>query len=316
MNTLTSPFTGTSQDAIETVLNLQNTICEGLAAYDSKNFVTDHWSREEGGGGITRVLEKGATFEKAGVNVSAVHGTLATEHEQTLFQTLLKQLGEETFPIKGARFFATGVSLVIHPLHPRIPTVHLNYRYFEMQQGDDSLWWFGGGTDLTPYFLDTPQITHFHEVLKNTCDSFDPQYYPRFKEKCDRYFYLPHRHEHRGVGGLFFDYQRSKSQSHYLDFMKACGNAFLPAYSPIVEHYYQTPFTEAEKQWQRYRRGRYAEFNLLHDRGTLFGLKTNGRIESILMSLPPDVSWIYDEQALTKDHEELLAVIRQPKHWG
>src|ERR1700730_10808187 len=224
--------------------------------------------------------------------------------------------------IDGARWFASGLSLVIHPVNPFIPTVHANYRFFELYNEKDEVidCWFGGGTDLTPYYLIEEDAKHFHGCYKKVCDRFDPTFYHRFKRDCDNYFVNWHRNnERRGIGGIFYDYQRpdeTKDLFFWMNFGKACGDEFLGAYVPIVERRKNTPYTQDQKFWQEIRRGRYVEFNLVHDRGTLFGLKTNGRIESILMSLPPRARWEYNHQPLPGSAEdELLQVCLRPKDW-
>ena len=315
---LSSPFKGTSEKMLSYVHDLQDRICKGLESIESQTtFKTDSWHRNGGGGGITRVLENGNTFEKGGVNISAVHGTLENITPDSLFHTLLKQVDNKTFKLDNAQFFATGLSLVIHPKNPFVPTIHMNIRYFELQNDTEHLWWFGGGTDLTPYYLFDDDVVHFHQTLKQACDRHDRAYYETFKKQCDDYFYLPHRKETRGVGGIFFDYLHQQSADHYLGLVSSCGDCFLDSYIPIVKKRHQLPYTQHQRDWQRYRRGRYVEFNLLYDRGTLFGLKTNGRIESIFMSLPPDVSWIYCFEPEDGSEEAILQdLLRQtPKSW-
>jgi coproporphyrinogen III oxidase len=214
--------------------------------------------------------------------------------------------------IAAGEFFATGISLVIHPCNPMVPTVHMNLRYFEM---DDGASWFGGGTDLTPYYLYEEDAQHFHRVLKTACDKHSTEYYPRFKKWCDEYFFIKHRNELRGIGGIFFDYLKGSNDSLF-SFVNDVGAAFLPSYIPLVERRMDEPYTEEHRNWQLLRRGRYVEFNLVYDRGTLFGLETGGRIESILMSLPPFVSWKYDHRPKTGSAEaELTAVLRKPREW-
>jgi coproporphyrinogen III oxidase len=258
--------------------SLQSDICKALEAFEpTARFREDKWNRPGGGGGATRVLEGGAVFEKAGVNWSGVHGDLP-------------EIIAKEFPGSGREFFATGVSLVLHPRSPMVPTTHANFRYFE--RGSDA--WFGGGADLTPYYLFKEDVIHFHRELKGACDRHSTVAdYARFKKQCDEYFFLPHRGETRGVGGLFFDYIRDQPEE-MLAFVGDCGRTFTKAYCPIVEKRKDAPYGEAERTWQLRRRGRYVEFNLCYDRGTTFGLKTGGRTESILMSLPPEVRWDYD----------------------
>jgi len=296
--------------AQSTVEQLQDDICAALERLDGRaTFKEDLWEREGGGGGRTRVLEDGAVFEKAGVNVSAVHGELPP-------------MLQERLQGDGAKFFATGVSLVLHPVNPHVPTTHANFRYIERENGG----WFGGGADLTPYVLYDEDAAHFHEVLGAACDRHDANFYPRFKDWCDEYFYLPHRGEARGVGGLFFDYitpdpiQHGGSGEHDWEslfaFWKDVGEAFVPAYAPIVERRKDLEYDDALRKWQLMRRGRYVEFNLVYDRGTLFGLKTAGRIESILMSLPPLVRWDYDAHPEPgTDHARLVDTLKSPRSW-
>ena len=289
---------------------LQNDICAALEQCDGKAFFKkEEWKREDGGGGITKVISNGNVFEKGGVNTSVVHG-LVTD-------AMRKQLQME-----GHTWFACGISSVIHPGNPLVPTVHFNYRLFELynEKGDTIDRWFGGGTDLTPYYLFEEDAVQFHLAFKNACDLFDKGFYPQFKKDCDNYFVNHHRNnERRGIGGIFYDHQREsvgKDSLFWLDFAKACGYAFLKAYIPIVDKRKNLAFTPQQKYWQEIRRGRYVEFNLIHDRGTLFGLKTNGRTESILMSLPPTVRFEYDYQpASGTPEEELLQVCLHPKEW-
>lgn len=289
--------------------NLQDTICRSLESIDGKGtFVQDLWDREQGGGGRTRVLENGNVFEKAGVNISAVHGPLP-ESMQKYFQ------------VGDVDFFACGLSLVIHPKSPMVPTVHANWRYFEMydKQGTVVKNWFGGGQDLTPYYLFEQDAVHFHQVCKRACDKFSASYYPAFKKQCDDYFWNAHREEARGIGGLFFDRLGSttgESLEHWYDFVTEVGDSFIQAYLPIVERTKDLEYTQKHINWQQIRRGRYVEFNLVHDKGTLFGLKTNGRIESILMSLPPVVQWVYDHKVEPNSNEfKLLEVLKTPVDW-
>ncbi len=281
---------------------LQNSICAGLAAEDGHDFVSDIWSYERGsGGGDTRVLEGGLVIEKGGVNVSAIGGpALPAAAVEKL------RLAEDT------PFFATGVSLVIHPRSPHIPTVHMNVRYFE---AGEAHWWFGGGIDLTPFYPRHAQVIRFHQTLRSTCARFDPAWYPRFKAACDRYFFLPHRNEARGVGGIFYDQLRG-DRVRLLAFTEAVGDSFLPAYLPIVRENRELPWTEAERRFQLLRRGRYVEFNLLFDRGTKFGIESQGRSESILMSLPPEVRWAYNLQPEPGSAEARLLEALQPRDWA
>jgi coproporphyrinogen III oxidase len=276
---------------------LQERICARLEALDGSRFREDVWERPGGGGGRTRVLENGLLFEKAGVNSSEVHGCLTEEFARQL-------------PGGGTEFYATGISLVLHPRNPRVPAVHFNLRYVEK----GARRWFGGGGDLTPYYLYDEDAVHFHREWKRACDRHDLEYYPRFKAECDRYFFLPHRGEARGVGGIFFDYLDADDRA--FAFWKEVGGCFLDAYVPIAERRREEPYTERERTWQLRRRGRYVEFNLLYDRGTVFGLRTGGRIESILISLPPAVRWDYDAApAQGSEEARLLAVLKNPRDW-
>ncbi len=291
------------------IQNLQDQICKGLEDIDGvAKFREDVWERLEGGGGRTRVIENGKVFEKGGVNISAVHGKLP--------DTMQKMFG-----VKEADFFACGLSLVIHPKNPFVPTVHANWRYFEMYDKERKIinQWFGGGQDLTPYYLFEEDAKHFHQTCKTACDKHNPRFYPKYKKQCDDYFWNTHRNEARGIGGLFFDYLKeteTMKMEDWYNFVTEVGNSFLEAYTPIVEKRKDLPFTEANRKWQEIRRGRYVEFNLVHDKGTLFGLKTNGRIESILMSLPPHVQWVYDHHPEAGSEEEkLIKILQQPINW-
>lgn len=279
---------------------LQDSICNALERADGKaRFNEDTWKHREEGGGKTRVLERGNIFEKAGVNTSAVNGTLS--------ETIAHRLN-----VAPQRFFATGISLVLHPDSPMIPTVHANFRYLELADGQS---WFGGGADLTPYYLFEEDARHFHAVWKRVCDWHDGTYYPKFKRWCDEYFFLMHRGETRGIGGIFFDYLKGDVEKLFA-FVRDCGNSFLDAYLPIVERRRREPWGEEEKQWQLQRRGRYVEFNLLYDRGTLFGLETQGRTESILVSLPPTARWDYNTHPPLNSREaQLLSVLQHPQEW-
>ncbi len=306
---------------------LQDSICEGLEQLDGgKSFHEDSWEREEGGGGRSRVIKAGNLLEQGGVNFSEVWG-------KDLPPSILVQRPEAA----GHGFYATGTSMVLHPHSPYIPTVHLNYRYFEA----GPVWWFGGGIDLTPYYPFLEDVKHFHQTLKTACDLHHPEYYPTFKRWCDEYFYLKHRQETRGVGGIFFDYQDgasklyqgpdptgaaaassesvgplSRSWEDIFAFVQDCGNAFLPAYVPIAERRRDTAWGEQERDFQLYRRGRYVEFNLVYDRGTIFGLQTKGRIESVLMSLPPMVRWEYGYAPESNTPEaQLYETFLKPQDW-
>lgn len=295
--------------------DLQHSICTELASLDHKSFLSDSWTRPEGGGGTSNVLMNGSVFEKAGVNVSEIHGQVGSS-EQAIFAKLLAQQDLDPNQALGARYFATGISLVIHPKNPFIPTTHANYRYFEMALPDTLLWWFGGGADLTPYYFFEEDAKHFHRTYQHVCERYNPSFYPDFKSDCDQYFYLPHRQEHRGIGGIFFDYLNNSQPSFMFDFVQACGNNFIESYVPIVKKRLETPYTDHHRNWQAIRRGRYVEFNLVYDRGTVFGLKTNGRIESILMSLPPQVQWPYNYHPEPDSPEsELLSVLSSTRDW-
>lgn len=290
------------------ICSLQDQITQALEALEPEvRFQEDLWERPEGGGGRTRVIEKGSVFEKGGVNISAVHGELP-ESMQAYFK------------VEDAQFFACGLSLVLHPKNPMAPTVHANWRYFELydKEGQVADQWFGGGLDLTPYYLFEEDALHFHQVCKEACDRHDANFYPQYKKRCDDYFWNSHRNEARGIGGLFFDYLKKgdKSMDQWYAFVTDVGSHFLEAYLPIITRRKDLPFETSHKDWQEIRRGRYVEFNLVHDKGTLFGLKTNGRIESILMSLPPKVQWVYDHNpASGSEEEKLLNVLRRPKDW-
>nr|CAI5845367.1 unnamed protein product [Callosobruchus analis] len=267
------------------IMKVQKDFCTALEKEEDTGvkFLVDRWERKEGGGGITCVLQEGKVFEKAGVNISVVSGTLP---KAAVAQ--MRSRGKNLSGLDGnLPFFAAGISAVIHPLNPMVPTIHFNYRYFEVQDGQETQWWFGGGTDLTPYYLNTADAVHFHRTLKNACDKHDKSYYPRFKKWCDDYFNIPHRGERRGVGGIFFDDVDTPNQTACFEFVKECANAVIPSYIPLVERHKFAKYTEVEREWQLLRRGRYVEFNLIYDRGTKFGLYTPGaRYESILMSLP------------------------------
>jgi len=289
---------------------LQGRICAALESLDGEAaFITDEWERKEGGGGITRVIADGRVFEKGGVNTSVVWGKVT--------DAMRKQL-----TIEGDKWFAGGLSLVIHPRNPYVPTTHANWRSFEVydEAGDISDRWFGGGSDLTPYYLFEEDARHFHSSFKTVMDSFSKDYYPRYKKWCDEYFVNSHRAgEMRGIGGVFYDHLRPAGEedaNRLFEFQQANGNAFLGAYLPIVEKRVEIPYGEREQEWQEIRRGRYVEFNLIHDRGTLFGLKTNGRTESILMSLPPRARWGYDYRpAEGSPEEQLVDACLHPRDW-
>ncbi|KAJ6159856.1 hypothetical protein N7497_004393 [Penicillium chrysogenum] len=321
----------------------QQKIIEELGRIDGKQFKTDTWSRPNGGGGVSCVLQDGNVFEKAGVNVSVVYGKLPRPAIEKMRADHKSFVGSD---VDSLDFFAAGLSLVLHPHNPMAPTVHLNYRYFETSDPKDPIngdknWWFGGGTDLTPTYLFPEDAQHFHKTIKDTCDRHDATYYPKFKAWCDKYFYIPHRGECRGVGGIFFDDldasflqtsagSSSNPQETLFSFVSDSLASFLPSYVPIIERRKDMLYSPEQKEWQQLRRGRYVEFNLVYDRGTSFGLRTpNARIESILMSLPRTASWAYmdpvsgtrtenmpvDEDDLTEDktsEKEIMDVLRHP----
>lgn len=296
------------------IMQTQAEFCKALEEVDGGTFKVDSWQRKEGGGGISCVMQDGKVFEKAGVNVSVVFGNLTEEAARQMRSRGKVLKGKDgKFP-----FVAMGVSSVIHPKNPHIPTVHFNYRYFEVEEEDGSKqWWFGGGTDLTPVYINEEDALHFHKTLKDACDKHHSQYYPDFKKWCDRYFYVRHRGETRGIGGIFFDDLDSPSQEEVFSFVKSCARTVVPCYLPIVYKHLNDSFTQEEKDWQQMRRGRYVEFNLVYDRGVKFGLATPGsRIESILMSLPLTARWEYmHEPAKGTREAEMLEVLRNPKEW-
>ncbi|CAD1477765.1 unnamed protein product, partial [Heterotrigona itama] len=294
------------------IMKTQAEFCKALESLEDPDysFKVDRWIRKEGGGGVTCVLQDGVVFEKAGVNVSVVTGTLPPAAVQQM-RARGKQLQEGSMP-----FFAAGVSAVIHPRNPMVPTVHFNYRYFEVENPDGSIqWWFGGGTDLTPYYLNEDDVKHFHGTLKAACDKHDPSYYSKFKKWCDDYFFIRHRGERRGVGGIFFDDIDTPSQEETFQFIKSCAEAVIPSYIPLVKQHKDDGYGYKERQWQLLRRGRYVEFNLIYDRGTKFGLYTPGaRYESILMSLPLSANWKYMHEPTPNSKEaELVDVLKNPK---
>lgn len=289
------------------LLQLQDSICDALANEDGRaEFIIDEWSRAEGGGGRSRVLTEGAVFEKAGVNFSHVHGA-----------NLPASASAARPELAGRSFQAMGVSLVIHPQNPYVPTSHANVRFFVAEkEGEDPIWWFGGGYDLTPYYGRDEDCRSWHQVASDACAPFGEEVYPRFKQWCDDYFYLGHRDEPRGVGGLFFDDLNEWDFDTSFSFMRAIGDSFILAYLPIVARNRHTPFGERERQWQLYRRGRYVEFNLVFDRGTLFGLQSGGRTEAILMSLPPLVRWEYEySPEPCSEEEKLTSYYLQARDW-
>jgi coproporphyrinogen III oxidase len=284
---------------------LQDSICKALEKADGlAKFHEDNWQREGGGGGRSRVIQHGKVIEKGGVMFSAVWGDL---HEKMLASMGLTEKVD---------FFATGVSIVLHPENPRMPIIHMNVRYFEMSNGT---FWFGGGIDLTPHYVVEEDAIWFHQYLKNACDKHNEAYYPKFKTWADDYFFNTHRNETRGIGGIFFDYQKTdetRNKEQLFDFVKEIGESFAPIYIHFIKKNKDLPFTEKEKTFQMLRRGRYVEFNLVHDRGTKFGLETNGRTESILMSMPPVANWVYNFQAEEGSEEEkTLGLLRKGVEW-
>ena len=292
---------------VETYLrDLQDRICTGLERVDGgARFVADEWMRSEGGGGRSRVLKDGAVFEQGGVNFSRVEG-----------RTLPPSATAHRPELAGRAWSALGVSLVLHPRNPYVPTTHMNVRYFEARAQDaEPVWWFGGGFDLTPYYPFDEDVVHWHRVARDLCAPFGADVYARYKKWCDDYFFLKHRNETRGVGGLFFDDLNQGGFDRCFDFMRAVGNGFLDAYLPIVEKRKGTSFGEREREFQLYRRGRYVEFNLVYDRGTLFGLQSGGRTESILMSLPPRVRFEYAYAPPAGSAEARLAEYLVPREW-
>jgi coproporphyrinogen III oxidase len=290
----------------------QDSICAAVERVDGNRFQEDAWVREGGGGGISRVIQNGTVFEKAGVNVSVVYGTMPPEAvKEASARGVTRDVGYA--PGEAVPFFAAGISSVMHPRNPMAPTMHFNYRYFETDRG---LWWFGGGTDLTPSFLYEEDAKHFHGTLKAACDRHDPEYYPKFKAWCDDYFLIKHRGERRGIGGIFFDDLNDRDAGKIFDFSSDCANHVVEAYLPIVEKRKDEAFTEQQREWQQLRRARYVEYNLVYDRGTIFGLKTGGRIESILMSLPLTARWEYDHHPEPGSWEERsLEVMKNPVEW-
>jgi coproporphyrinogen III oxidase len=285
---------------------LQNTICDALERYEhgqsQARFSDDRWQHVAGGGGRSRVLQDGAVFEKAGVNWSFVHGELPAEFAATL-------------PGEGTAFGATGVSLVLHPRNPHVPAFHANFRFLIKGSGPGRQAWFGGGADLTPCYLYREDVVHFHRCWRQVCERHRVADYARFKRWCDEYFYLPHRGEMRGVGGIFFDYLGEQLEEVFA-FVRDAGRQILTAYLPIVDRRRHLPYGERERRWQLLRRGRYAEFNLLYDRGTAFGLRSGGRVESILMSLPPLAAWAYNVSPEPDSPEAELVAALQPRDWA
>ncbi len=291
--------------------NLQDQICAGLTTLDGKSqFREDLWDRAEGGGGRTRVITNGNLIEKGGVNFSAVHGPLPEKIQKGL-------------ALSPSEFYATGVSIVLHPVNPWMPIIHMNVRYFEttpLDQNEKGTYWFGGGIDLTPHYITPEDGGYFHHQLKTVCDQTDPSFYPRFKQWADDYFYIRHRKETRGVGGIFYDRLHPETEEKSFNtlwaFQQNVGNSFLPLYEYYAHKYRKKPYEEAHKNWQMVRRGRYVEFNLVWDKGTKFGLDTDGRTESILMSMPPLAQWHYDHQPLEDSPEaETLKWLKKDINW-
>ena len=285
-----------SQSVRNYFLELQNRITEKLQEEETVSFIEDQWNRDEGGGGQSRILENGEIFEKAGINFSDVQG-----------KHLPASATDKRPNLENASFRAMGISLVFHPRNPFVPTCHMNLRHFSvLKDGEEITWWFGGGYDLTPYYGFEEDAIHWHRTAHDACEPFGKNIYPNFKEACDRYFYLPHRKEPRGIGGVFFDDYNEVDFEHSFALTQSIGDSFLPAYIPIVEKRKHTPYSDTHRNFQCYRRGRYVEFNLIYDRGTLFGLQSNGRTESILMSLPPEVKWTYNYKPDSNSEEALL----------
>lgn len=285
---------------------IQDEICRGLEQLDGTGrFEEEIWQREGGGGGRTRIIQNGTVLEKGGVNFSAVFGKLPEPVKRS-------------FKVESEDFFATGVSIVIHPNHPLVPIIHMNIRYFEM---NEEVRWFGGGIDLTPHYVYEEDARYFHTHLKSVCDRFSPSFYPRFKEWADDYFFIRHRSETRGIGGIFYDRLNPVTAgvgwNEIFEFSKAVGRSFVPVYTELVNRHRNEDFSEQQKQWQYQRRSRYAEFNLVYDAGTKFGLETNGRIESILMSLPPQANWVYNfSPAPGSEEEKTLQLLKKGIDWA
>jgi len=290
----------------------QNNICNAVSELDGTPFKEDVWTRPGGGGGISRVLSNGNVFEKAGCSLSVVYGSMPQDDLQSATS---RGADRAKGYAEGERvpFFACGLSSVMHPRNPMAPTMHFNYRYFET---DGGAWWFGGGSDITPAYLFEEDIQHFHQTYKDVCDKHDPEYYSKFKKWADEYFTIKHRGETRGLGGIFFDDQNDREPEKIFAFSKDCLDALVPAYLPIVAKHKDDAFTQQQKEWQLMRRGRYVEFNLVYDRGTVFGLKTGGRIESILMSLPETARWEYNHSPAEGTPEaEIMDAFKNPREW-
>mmetsp|Transcript_685 Transcript_685/g.1291 ORF Transcript_685/g.1291 Transcript_685/m.1291 type:complete len:342 (+) Transcript_685:509-1534(+) len=291
----------------------QISITDAIAKIDGKaTFQEDCWTRANGGGGMSRVLKDGAVWEKAGVNLSVVYGSMPQEALQAATERGVDR-AKGMAPGERVPFFACGLSCVMHPRNPFCPTMHFNYRYFET---DGGVWWFGGGTDITPSYLNEEDMKHFHGTYKEVCDRHDPEFYPKFKAWADKYYTITHRNETRGLGGIFFDDLNDRDPELLFEFAKDAVNHVVPAYGPIIEKHKNDEFTEDQKRWQQLRRGRYTEFNLVYDRGTIFGLKTGGRIESILMSLPETARWEYDHHPEEGSPEaEIMDAFKHPREW-
>jgi len=302
----------------EVCARAQERICSAVEELDGKaKFSREPYSRESGGGGIARVLKDGDVFEKAGVNLSVVYSEMPQEALKAATERGVDRVGKDLAPGEKVPFFACGLSCVMHPKNPFCPTMHFNYRYFETSTG---VWWFGGGTDITPSYLNEDDMSHFHGTYKNICDGFDVEWYPKFKAWADRYFYIKHRDETRGLGGIFFDDFQSEDPERHLEFSTQCLEGVTKAFLPIMETHRNDEFTEKQKEWQLMLRGRYVEFNLVYDRGTIFGLKMlpsgAGRIESILMSLPETARWEYcHEVEPGSDEAEITSAFKTPREW-
>ncbi|XP_064629665.1 oxygen-dependent coproporphyrinogen-III oxidase-like isoform X2 [Lineus longissimus] len=313
INTLNKTKDSSMRSKVEIlIMRIQGEVCKKMEELDGKQtFHVDKWTRSGGGGGITCVLSDGNVFEKAGVNISVVEGELPAGAAQQM-----RSRGKK-FKDGQLKFFAAGISSVVHPKSPKVPTIHFNYRYFEVMESDGTKhWWFGGGTDLTPYFLDEKDCVHFHSTLKAACDKHSSEFYKRFKAWCDDYFFVKHRGERRGIGGIFFDDLDQQSPDETFNFVESCADAIIPAYAPIVEKHKYDTYSYDDRQWQLLRRGRYVEFNLVYDRGTKFGLLTpNARIESILMSLPTYAKWEYCHEPSEESQKQLVEVLKNPKDW-
>lgn len=300
-------------EVAEAYKKIQDSICEGLTLADGgAQFEEEIWEREGGGGGRTRIMQNGNVIEKGGVNFSAVHGQLP-------------EAIKKAFRVDSDEFFATGVSIVMHPSNPFVPIIHMNIRYFEMPDNrktdEELIRWFGGGIDLTPHYVNPTDAKFFHQYLRQTCDEFSASFYPKFKASADDYFFIKHRDETRGVGGIFYDRLKPEDTGlpfeQILEFSKAVGNTFLPVYTELIDRNRAAEFTPEQQEWQYLRRSRYAEFNLVYDAGTKFGLETNGRIESILMSLPPLAKWNYNPQVVSGSEEDkTLSLLKKGIDWA